>query len=303
VTSSPAPDVSDDQFLQAALAEDLGDRGDITSALTLGGRGPVGRGRIVAKAPGRLSGVALGARVFELVDDQISMDIRRGDGEAVEVGDDVLSVEGPAASLLEAERTALNVMSHLSGVATLTERYVRAVTGTPARILDTRKTTPGWRRLEKAAVVHGGGHNHRIGLFDEVLIKENHLAMAGCTNSGDIQTLVARVRAEAPQGTPIIVEAQTPDEAWAAANGGADVLLLDNFDLGSLSAAVGRLAGHPRRGDFDIEASGGVSLETVTAIAGTGVDRISIGALTHSAPVLDLSMLLDAGVPAGKGVA
>ncbi len=293
--------IDTEHLLAAALAEDLGDRGDVSTALTLGGRGRIAGGRIVAKAAGRLSGVAVACRVFAHVDDTVQLTVRRHDGEPVQAGDEVLIVRGMAASLLEAERTALNFLCHLSGVASLTARYVAAVAGTTARIMDTRKTTPGMRLLEKAAVRHGGGNNHRVGLFDEVLLKENHFAMAG----GDYRGLVASVRAAAPQGMQIIAEARTLDEARAVADGGADVLLLDNFHIDELRAAVAALAGHARRPMFQLEASGGVNLATVAAIARTGVDRISVGALTHSAPVLDLSMLLDTqslhAQPAGPG--
>jgi len=278
-----------EDLIRAALAEDLGDRGDITSAVSLGGRGPAASGRIVAKAPGRLSGVEVAASVFRLVDEGVEVSVRQKDGATVRPADEVLVIAGPAASLLEAERTALNFLAHLSGVATLTARYVAAVAGTRARIVDTRKTTPGLRLLEKAAVRHGGGTNHRIGLWDEVLLKENHFAMGG----PDHARLVARVKSAAPPGTRITAEARTPEEAWAAADGGADTILLDNFTTAALAQCVAKLAAHPRRTAFLLEASGGVNLETVGAIAHTGVDRISIGALTHSAPALDLSMLLD----------
>ncbi len=288
-TDPAAPGLDDESLLRAALAEDLGGRGDITSALTLGGRGPVLGARIVAKAAGRLSGVALAARVFRMVDPQVRVEARLADGAAVAPADEVLAARGPAASLLEAERTALNVLAHLSGVATLTARHVQAAAGTRARIVDTRKTTPGLRRWEKAAVVHGGGHNHRMGLYDEVLLKENHFAAAG----GRHAQVVEQVRRDAPPGTRIIAEARDLDEARAVADGGADVILLDNFTVAGLAAAVARLAGHPRRARFLLEASGGVNLQTVGEIARTGVDRISVGALTHSAPALDLSMLLD----------
>jgi len=293
--------IDTEHLLAAALAEDLGDRGDVSTALALGGRGGPAAGRIVAKAAGRLSGVAVACRVFAHVDDTVLLTVRRHDGESVQPGDEVLAVRGMAASLLEAERTALNFMCHLSGVASLTARYVAAVAGTKARIMDTRKTTPGMRLLEKAAVRHGGGNNHRVGLFDEVLLKENHFAMAG----GDYRGLVAKVRRTAPQGMQIIAEARNLDEARAVADGGADVLLLDNFHIEELVAAAAALASHPRRSAFQLEASGGVNLATVAAIARTGVDRISVGALTHSAPVLDLSMLLDTQAlhaqPAGPG--
>jgi len=282
-----------EDLIRAALAEDLGERGDITSLLALGGRGPSAVARIVAKAPGRLSGVDVAARVFRAVDDGVDVVVRCKDGAAVRPADEVLVVRGPAASLLEAERTALNFLAHLSGVATLTARFVAAVAGTQAHIVDTRKTTPGLRRLEKLAVRHGGGTNHRIGLWDEVLLKENHFAMGG----QDHARVVARVKSAAPAGTRITAEARNADEAWAAADGGADCILLDNFTIAGLAQAVSRMARHPRRTAFQLEASGGVTLETAGAIAHTGVDRISIGALTHSAPVLDLSLLLDEQPP------
>jgi nicotinate-nucleotide pyrophosphorylase (carboxylating) len=284
-----------DDLLRAALAEDLGERGDLTSALAFGGRGPLATGRIVAKAPGRLSGVSVAERVFRLVDEGVTLQVRRQDGASVEPADVILTVAGPAASLLEAERTALNVMAHLSGIATLTARYVTAVKGTRARIVDTRKTTPGLRALEKQAVRHGGGNNHRQGLYDEVLLKENHFALAGRDHS----TLVAAVKAGAPAGTRVTAEARDLDEACAAADGGADVLLLDNFSMAHLAEALAKLEHHPRRTVFLVEASGGVTLQNVAVIAHTGVDRISVGALTHSAPALDLSMLLDGPVVGG----
>ncbi len=284
-----------EKLLAAALAEDLGEHGDITTLHTVGGRGPQARGRIVAKAEGRLSGVGLAERVFALVDPAIVVEVKRHDGDAVAPGDEVLAVSGPAGSLLEAERTALNFLAHLSGVATLTAQFVAAAGGTHCAIVDTRKTTPGFRQLEKAAVVHGGGKNHRIGLFDEVLIKENHLAIAGLD---DIKGVVARVRKAVTDRIRITVEAETLDEARAAADGGADCILLDNFTTAALTEAVAKLADHPRRAAFQLEASGNMTLERVPEVAATGVDRISVGALTHSAPVLDLSMLLDARVAA-----
>ncbi|MCB9897315.1 MAG: carboxylating nicotinate-nucleotide diphosphorylase [Planctomycetes bacterium] len=277
-------------LIDAALHEDLGDRGDVTTLLTVGGRGSTTHGRIVAKAEGRLSGVAVAEEVFARVDREVRVTLHARDGAPVVPGDLVLQVEGPAASLLEAERTALNFLGRLSGVATLTARFVAAVAGTRARIVDTRKTTPGFRLLEKQAVLDGGGKNHRIGLYDEVLLKENHFAMAPELG---YEQLVRRVRAEAPAGMRITAEARDLDEAAACADGGADVILLDNFGVEGLRRAVTTLAGHPRRAAFELEASGGVNLSTVGEIAATGVDRISVGALTHSAPALDLSMLLD----------
>lgn len=280
--------LSDDDLLLAALAEDLGTRGDITTALTVGARAPAARGRIVAKASGRLSGVALGRRVFQLLDDAVAVTVHAPDGSAVGPGDLVLEVVGSAATMLSAERTALNVMQQLSGVATMTARFVALVEGTAARIVDTRKTTACWRMAQKAAVVHGGGHNHRIGLYDQILIKENHFAMAG----GDFRAVVAAARREEP-GLVLIAEAETLEQARAIADGGADVILLDDFGLKGLGEAVRALAEHPRRQDFELEASGGVDLDTVADVAATGVDRISVGYLTHSSPALDLSMLIE----------
>jgi nicotinate-nucleotide pyrophosphorylase (carboxylating) len=276
--------------LRAALAEDLGEVGDVTSALALGGRGPAARARIVAKEAGRLSGVELARAVFALVDPSVAVTVERQDGSAVVPGDQVLVARGPAASLLEAERTALNVLCRLSGVASMVARFVDAVGEHRAAVVDTRKTTPGWRLAEKDAVLHGGGTNHRIGLYDEVLLKENHFAFSG---AGGYRELVESVRAGAPEGMRLTAEARDLDEATAVADGGADVILLDNFGPDGLRAAVAALADHPRRGAFLLEASGGVTLDTVGAVAATGVDRISVGALTHSAPALDLSLLIE----------
>ncbi len=283
------PRLDTDALLRFALAEDLGEAGDVTSAFALGGRGRRGHGRILAKAHGWLSGVALAVRVFELVDPSIEMVVHKGDGEEVVPKDLVLEMTGPAASLLEAERTALNVMQQWSGVASLTAQFVAKTEGTKARIVDTRKTPPCWRAQAKAAVLHGGGMNHRIGLYDQVLLKENHFATA----EGTHREVVENVKAEAPDGMVIIAEAQNLEEAQQIADGGADVILLDNFTVDQLRDAVLAFERHPRRRDLELEASGGVNLGTVAAIARTGVDRISVGALTHSAPALDLSMLLD----------
>ena len=289
-TASPAG-LDDDSLLRAALREDLGTRGDITSALSLGGRGPSAHGFVRAKATGVLSGVTLAARVFALVDETTSVTVHLADGAAVAPGDLVLEVTGPAASLLEGERTALNLLQRFSGVATLTSLFAHAVAGSSASIVDTRKTTPLWRAAEKAAVVHGGGRNHRFALYDHVLLKENHFAAAG----GSMGEVTARVRAAAPDGVSIMAEAESLDEARELADAGADVILLDNFDLGGLAAAVAALADHPRRGEFELEATGGIGLENAGEVAATGVDRISVGALTHSAPALDLSMLIEMG--------
>lgn len=277
-------------LIAAALAEDLGSTGDVTTRHTLGERRPVATARMIAKAAGRLSGVEVAARVFRTVDPSVTCELHKADGDAVVPGDLVLEASGPAGSLLEAERTALNLIGRLSGVASMTSRFVEAVRGSRAAIVDTRKTTPAQRLLEKRAVLHGGGVNHRIGLYDEVLLKENHFAMAADEGHAG---LVARVRREVPAGMRITAEARDLAEATACADGGADVILLDNFTPAQLAAAVTALAEHPRRAEFALEASGGVDLSSVAAVAASGVDRISIGALTHSAPALDLSLLIE----------
>ncbi len=279
------------ELLSAALLEDLADTGDVTTALTVSGRGPPARARVVAKATGVLSGVELAREVFARVDASVTCTLLKKDGDVVQPGDLVLEASGPSASLLEAERTALNFLGRLSGVATLTFQFVQQADGTRARIVDTRKTTPGWRSLEKDAVLHGGGVNHRIGLYDEVLLKENHFEMSDGLSH---QELVARVRKEAPAGMRLTAEARDLAEAVAEAHGGADAILLDNFSCAQLVEAVRVLGEHPRRAQFELEASGGITLENVAQVAATGVDRISVGALTHSAPALDLSMLLEA---------
>lgn len=288
-TSSARWPTTADDLLRTALREDLGEAGDITTRLAAPDRGPPSTARIRAKAEGWLSGMELAARVFELVDPSVEVEILAPDGTVVSPGQEVMIARGRAASLLEAERTALNVLQRLSGVATLAGRFAEEVAGTGARVVDTRKTTPGYRMLEKQAVLDGGGHNHRIGLFDEVLLKENHFALAG---DAGYQELVERARAELP-GVRVTVEAETLEQARRAADGGAHAILLDNFDVPGLREAVAMLADHPRRAELELEASGGVTLETVRAIAETGVERISVGAMTHSVPALDLSMLLE----------
>jgi nicotinate-nucleotide pyrophosphorylase (carboxylating) len=212
------------------------------------------------------------------------------DGTRVKRGDRVAAVRGPMRSLLTAERTALNFLQRLSGVATLTRRYVDAIAGLPCQILDTRKTTPGWRLLEKYAVYRGGGHNHRLGLYDGVLIKDNHLA--ALTGEGSpITRAVKAAREKLGESVPIEVEVDSLDQLEKAAEAGADLILLDNMSLDQLAAAVRwRKQKWLLFGGVQLEASGGVTLDTVRAIAETGVDRISVGALTHSAPALDIAL-------------
>jgi nicotinate-nucleotide pyrophosphorylase (carboxylating) len=272
------PDV--DAVVARALAEDVG-AGDLTTQATVppGARAVA---RITQKAPGVVFGLACAEAAFRALDPAASFARLVAEGTWRD-GGGVLEIHGRAAALLTGERTALNLLQRLSGVATLTARYVEAVQGTGATILDTRKTTPGLRLLEKAAVVAGGGANHRIGLFDAVLIKENHAAMAG-----GVGAAVRAARAAAP-GVPLEVECRDTAEVDEALEAGAPRILLDNMDAAALRAAVERIAGRA-----ETEASGGIDLRTVRAAAQAGVDFISVGALTHSAPALDLSLLLEA---------
>lgn len=277
-----------DSLVAAALAEDVG-AGDWTTLWTV----PPDRfahATIVARAAGVLAGVDVATRVFRRLDPRIEVIAERGDGDAVSPGDVVFRIHGPARAILTGERTALNFLQRLSGVATLTRRFVDAVAGTGVRILDTRKTTPGWRALEKAAVVAGGGHNHRYGLHDMVLLKENHIAMAG-----GITAAIARVREANAAGLPVEVEVRDLAELEEAIAAGARRILLDNMDLDTLAAAV-RRARELVPGPDDrvvLEASGTMRLDRVAAVARTGVDDISVGAITHSAPALDLSLLVE----------
>ncbi len=273
-------------IVDLALAEDLG-AGDVTSEATVPA-GAQGRAGIFAKAPGVISGLDAASAVFARVDPEVRFAPRVADGQRVHPGDPVAALDGPAAGILAGERVALNLLQRLSGVASLTARYVEAVVGTGVRIVDTRKTTPGLRALEKAAVRHGGGHNHRFGLGDGVLIKDNHLAAVG--GADRVGRAVRLARERAPHTLRIEVEVTTLDEARQALEAGADVILLDNMDTGTIRRAVELIDGRAL-----LEASGGITLETVRAVAETGVDLISVGALTHSAPALDLSLEFDLG--------
>jgi nicotinate-nucleotide pyrophosphorylase (carboxylating) len=240
-----------------------------------------GRARLVAREPGVISGVPLALAAFRLLDERVEIRVDADDGTAVRRDETVLFLSGHARGLLSAERTALNFLQHLSGVASLTRRFVEAVRGTRAAIVDTRKTLPGWRRLEKYAVRCGGGVNHRFDLASAVLIKDNHLAAV----DGDVALAIRRVREYAQAGTPVQVEVETPEQARAAMDAGAESILLDNMPLDAMRACVAMA-----RARCVTEASGGVNLETVREIADTGVDRISVGALTHSAPALNLAL-------------
>jgi nicotinate-nucleotide pyrophosphorylase (carboxylating) len=281
-------DASVTELLTRALAEDLGD-GDRTTEATVPAEARA-RARIVQKQPGVVFGLDAVAEAFRLTGCG-ELDVLVAEGTWIEeVPSEVASISGPARGLLAAERVALNLLGHLSGVATLTARFVAAsrAQGGDAVILDTRKTTPLLRSLEKAAVRAGGGANHRMGLDDAILIKENHVALAG-----GLREAVARARAADPD-LPVEVECRDQDAVVAALAAGASRLLLDNMDLDGLRSAVAARDAAEADPPVTLEASGGVDLETVAAISATGVDYISVGALTHSAPALDLSMLLEA---------
>ncbi|MCC6627198.1 MAG: carboxylating nicotinate-nucleotide diphosphorylase [Chloroflexi bacterium] len=271
--------------VEAALAEDLA-WGDITTDTVVGpvGGGQAARGDLLVKVEGVLAGLPVAALVFTTVDPAVVVTSLVSDGTPVMPGTVVAQVRGPAGSLLRAERVALNLLQRLSGIASITARYVAAVQGTRARVIDTRKTTPGLRVLEKYAVRAGGGHNHRFNLADGILIKDNHL-LAAAAEGLTIGAAIARARAAAPHTLRVEVEVETLDQLDAALAGGADVVLLDNMSIEMLRAAVARVDGRALT-----EASGGITLATIGAVAATGVDLISVGALTHSAPALDISL-------------
>ncbi len=268
-------------LIELALAEDIGP-GDITSIATVAADATA-EGVMIAKEAGVISGIDVASYVFERIDSDVIFIPRVTNGARVRVGQVIAALEGNARSVLAGERVALNLLQRLSGVATLTAVFVAAVVGTNASIVDTRKTTPGMRALEKAAVRHGGGRNHRLGLGDGVLIKDNHLAAIG---GPDRVTLAIQAAKQlAPHTAKIEVEVTTLAEADEAATAGADIIMLDNMSVVEMTEAVRLIAGRSQ-----VEASGGVRLDTVAAIAATGVDIISVGALTHSAPALDISL-------------
>lgn len=265
--------------VQEALAED-GAFNDITTIATVRSDRRA-RARLVARQAGVIAGVPFALEAFRMLDDKVSVRVDTEDGIRVRKGDSVLFISGHARAMLSAERVALNFMQRLSGIATLTCRFVDAVHGTRARILDTRKTTPGWRALEKYAVRAGGGTNHRLNLSSSVLIKDNHLVSV----DGNVGVAVRRARELAPAGIRIEVEIESLAQAEAALEAGADILLLDNMSLDDMRACVAMAKGRAL-----LEASGGVTLDTVRAIAETGVDFISVGALTHSATAMNLAL-------------
>lgn len=279
------------ELVWMGLEEDLGPGGDVTTQALIP-VGQTGSVQIVARSPGVLAGLPVALMVFAEVDQTVVFTPLARDGDSLVKGQIIAEISGSLRSLLTGERTCLNFLTHLSGIATLTRRYVDTIAGTRAGIYDTRKTLPGWRALQKYAVAAGGGRNHRMGLFDMILIKDNHLA--GWLAAGTGRGIAAAIRAasewemqHAKSPLQIEVEVDTLAQLEDALAGEPDMVLLDNMTLDEMRQAV---ALRDRRApNVELEASGGVSLATVAAIAATGVERISVGALTHSAPALDLA--------------
>lgn len=270
-----------EDVVRAALREDLGRAGDLTTD-ALVPDGSTAAGTIVARHGGTIAGIAVAASAFRLLDSTVEVEAALGDGALVDAGGDIVRVTGPARAILSGERTALNFLGHLSGIATLTAAYVHAVAGSRARIVCTRKTTPGLRALEKYAVRCGGGANHRFGLDDGVLVKDNHVTLAG-----GVREAVERVRSSIGHMVKLELEVDTLQQLEEGLALGVDAVLLDNMDLATLRAAVEMVAG-----SCLTEASGRIDLATAADVAATGVDLLSVGALTHSAPTLDVSLEL-----------
>lgn len=273
------------RLVAAALTEDVGP-GDVTTLATVPERARA-TARIVARESLVVCGLTLAENVFTQLSDALEIERCGRDGSPAQADGTLLRLQGPARALLTGERVALNFLQRLSGVATLTAQYVKAVEGTRASIVDTRKTTPGWRRLEKYAVTCGGGGNHRFGLYDRVLIKDNHLVTLQAELPHAVGAAVRRARAKYPD-LLVEVEADTPEQVQQALEAGADIILLDNMSLEELRTAVHWVAGQAKT-----EASGGVTLAGVRSIAETGVDFISVGALTHSARAVDIALDFD----------
>jgi nicotinate-nucleotide pyrophosphorylase (carboxylating) len=272
-------------LVDLALREDLGDVGDLTCQAVVGASRR--RGALVARAPGVLAGVEAAGLVMKAVFGGTAFAPLLEDGASLSAGANFATVEGPTCSILIGERSALNFVQHLSGIATLTRRYVDAVAEFSCKILDTRKTTPGWRLLEKYAVRCGGGHNHRLGLYDGVLIKDNHLAALG-QGPLSVRLAVTLARQKWGSSVPIEVEVESLEQLADALSSRPGIILLDNMTLEQMREAVRRR--NEIAPNIQLEASGGVTLDTVRPIAETGVDRISVGALTHSAPALDIAL-------------
>ena len=289
MTLHPFDDDATEALIELAVSEDLGAEGDVTGRVVPADARCVGR--IVFREPGVLAGLPLAERVLARIAPDARLEAWARDGDEVDAGEVVAELRGSARGVLAAERTLLNFLQRLSGIATATQRFVDAVSGTGARVLDTRKTTPGWRALEKYAVRVGGGDNHRFGLYDQVLIKDNHLAVWG--GEAAVAEVVARAREAAPAGTPVEVEVTTLEGALTAVRAGADIILLDNFSVAHLREAVTAVVEDVSRRGAEpplLEASGGIALDTIRAVAEAGVDRISTGWITHSARALDIAL-------------
>ncbi|WP_353475997.1 carboxylating nicotinate-nucleotide diphosphorylase (plasmid) [Salipiger sp. H15] len=276
----PLPDMILDPLVRGALMEDLGTYGDLTTRTVI----PAGtryRAQLRAREAGVVSGMQIARMAFHMVDPALALTVHRADGSAIAPGDVLMEIEGEAASILTAERVALNFAGRLSGIATITAGFVAETRGTKARITCTRKTTPGLRLVEKQAVLHGGGFNHRFSLSDAILVKDNHIAAAG-----GIRPVLQAIKGQASHMVRVEIEVDTLDQlAEVLDEGGADVVLLDNMDSGTLREAVVMTAGR-----LVLEASGNMKLERIAEVAATGVDYISAGALTHSARTLDLGL-------------
>ncbi len=276
-----------DVLIDLALAEDLGEAGDVTTSALIPADAE-GVGEFVARSPGVVAGLPVLERLIARHGLLPGWAPRVTDSAPVGPGDSIASIAGPVRTLLSLERILLNFLQRLSGIASLTARYASAVDGTRAKILDTRKTTPGWRALEKYAVRCGGGTNHRFGLFDAILIKDNHLASIGASHADPIAEAIRRSRIAVPDGGFVEIEVDTLDQFDRALACGPDIILVDNLGPEALAEAVRRR--DARAPSVLLESSGGVTLATVRPLAETGVDRISIGALTHSAPALDIGL-------------
>jgi len=290
VTTDPVFDHDDvRQLLEVAVAEDLREEGDVTSRVIP--EDALCHAQLVYRAGGVVCGLPLAQQVLDRIAPRATWSATHADGDRVEPGTVVAELRGPAREVLAAERLLLNFLQRLSGVATATRTFADAIHGTSAKVLDTRKTTPGWRLLEKYAVRTGGGENHRFGLHDQILLKDNHLAMLG--GEARIADVIARARAAAPPNTPVEIEVTTQEGALEACRAGADIVLLDNFDPPTLAVAVEKVRHDAHERGVEpplLEASGGIDLETIVSFAQTGVDRISTGWITHSSPALDIAL-------------
>ena len=279
------PEKEVDAVIDVALNEDTG-HGDVTSEALIP-PALAGKAEVLVKEKGVLAGIEIAARVFHRVDPLLKIDILIKDGTAIKPGDIAATIVGSVTGVLKAERTALNFLQRLSGIASLTAQYVAEISGFDAKIVDTRKTTPGLRRLEKYAVRVGGGQNHRMHLGDAVLIKDNHIAALRAMGMG-LKDIVAKARKNAPSGITIEIEVTGAREAVDALKAGADIIMLDNMSVNEMKQVVNMVAGKAK-----LEASGGITLTNVRQVAMTGVDIISIGALTHSYKALDISLEME----------